>query len=73
MTMYMLVGWLVVYSVQSTGRSFRAAPPFTVPCEGREGLFLHRPTGNRTQGCREAVHYTSAALRQLHTMYRTCI
>ena len=31
-----LVGWLVVLNVPSTARSFRDAPPFTVPCEGRE-------------------------------------
>ena len=33
------VGWLVVFNVPSTARSFRDGtppPPFTVPCEGRE-------------------------------------
>ena len=41
-----MVGWLIVFSVISTARSFRDSAPFTVPCEGREARFLHRPTGN---------------------------
>ena len=35
-----LVGWLVY--VPLTARSFRDAPPFIIPCEGREARFLHR-------------------------------
>ena len=31
-----LVGWLVVFNVPSTSRSFRDGTLFTVPCEGRE-------------------------------------
>ena len=31
-----MVGWLVVFNVPSTARSFRDGTPFTVPCEGRE-------------------------------------
>ena len=37
------VGWLVVFSVPSTTRSFRDSAPFTIPCEGREARFLHCP------------------------------
>ena len=48
------------------------APPFTVPCKGREVRFLHVPTGNRTPGRRMVVHYSTAAPRQLHTLDLTC-
>ena len=62
--------WLVVFYVPSTARSFRDGttppPPFTVPCEGREAQFLHIFTRNRTQGCRVAILYTTAAPRKLH-------
>ena len=34
------VGWLVLFYVPSTARSFRDGTPFTVPCEGREARFL---------------------------------
>ena len=62
----MLVGWLVVFYVPSTARSFRdgCAPPFTVPCEGRG--FYTVPTDNRTLNRHVAVHYTTAMQRQLH-------
>ena len=32
----LLVGWLIVFNVPLTARSFRDGTPFTVPCEGRE-------------------------------------
>ena len=32
------------------------APPFTVPCEGREARKIHRPNENRTPGRRVTVH-----------------
>ena len=35
-------GWLVVFNVPSTARSFKDGTPFTVSCEGREARFLHR-------------------------------
>ena len=36
--------WLVVFYVPSTTRSFRDDSPInTVPCEGLEARFLHRP------------------------------
>ena len=44
------VGWLVVFNIPFTTRSFRDGTPFTVPCEGREARFLHRThrrTGDR--------------------------
>ena len=43
------------------------APPFTVPCEGRETRFYTVPIGNRTPGPCLAVHYTTAAPCQLHS------
>ena len=36
-----LVGWLVVFNVPSTARSFRDSTQFTVPCEGHEAQFFH--------------------------------
>ena len=36
------VGWLVVFYVPPTARSFRYGAPITVPCKGREARFLHR-------------------------------
>ena len=36
-----LVGWLVVFNVPSTSRSFRDGIP--IYCEGREARFLHHP------------------------------
>ena len=38
----MLVGWLCLTSHRQQGH-IETAPPFTVPCEGREAQFLHRP------------------------------
>ena len=37
-----LVGWLCLTSHRQLGH-LETAPPFTVPCEGREARFLHRP------------------------------
>ena len=37
----MLVGWLCLTSHRQRGH-LEITPPFTVPCEGREALFLHR-------------------------------
>ena len=36
-----LVGWLCLTSNRQRGH-LETAPPFTVPCEGREAWFLHR-------------------------------
>ena len=38
---FKLVGWFCFTSHQQQGHS-ETAPPFTVPCEGREARFLHR-------------------------------
>ena len=36
-----LLGWLVVFNVPSTARSFRDGTPFTVPCKGLEARKIH--------------------------------
>ena len=36
------VGWLCLMSHRQQDY-LEMAPPFTVPCEGREARFLHRP------------------------------
>ena len=36
------VDWLCLTSHRQRGH-LETAPPFTVPCEGREARFLHRP------------------------------
>ena len=59
-----LDGWLCFTSHRQRGH-LETAPPFTVPCEGREARFLTVPTGNRTPGRRVTVHYTTAAPRQV--------
>ena len=35
-------GWLVVFYVPSTARSFRDGTPINCPLKGREARFLHR-------------------------------
>ena len=47
-------GWLVVFYVASTTRSFRDGTPIYCPFQS-----------NRILGCRLAVYYTTDALRQL--------
>ena len=37
----MLVGWLCFKSHRQRGH-LETAPPFTVPCEGREARLIHR-------------------------------
>ena len=64
------VGWLCLTSYRKRGHLILiTAPSFTVPCEGREARFYTVPTGNRTPGRCVAVHYTTAAPRQLHQMH----
>ena len=69
--------WLVgcVY-VPSTARSLikklETAPPLTVPYEGHKARFYTVPTGNRAPGRRVAVHYTTAAPRQLYFQSLSC-
>ena len=41
------------------------APPFNVPCEGREARFLHH---THWESNPVAVHYKTAAPRQLHSI-----
>ena len=36
-----LVGWLCLMSHRQRGH-LETAPPFTVPCEGREARYIHR-------------------------------
>ena len=62
------VGWLCFTFHRQQGR-LETAPPFTVPCEGREDWFYTILTGNRTPDGRVVVHYTTAAPRQLHLKY----
>ena len=59
-------GWMVVFSIPSTARPFRDGTPIYCPfAKDVECGFYTVPTGNRTPGCRVAVHYTTAAPRQL--------
>ena len=62
----MLVGWLCFTSRRQRGH-LETAPTFTLPCEGHEARFFTVPTENRTPGRCVAVHYTSAAPRQLNS------
>ena len=61
------LGWFVVFYVPSTARSFRghslSFAKYVRLC------FFTVSTGNRTPGRRVAVHYTTAAPRQLHTQF----
>ena len=51
---YVLFICLCFSSLQQRGH-LETAPPFTVPCEGREGDKYTIPTGNRTLSCCVAV------------------
>ena len=57
-TFWGICGWLVVFNVPSTVRSFRDGTPFTVPCEGCEARFLHRTNRESNLGpsCRSPLH-----------------
>ena len=60
------IGWLVVFYVPSTARSFRDSIPIYCPLQKDAKLgFYTVLTGNRTAGRRVAVHYTTTAPRQL--------
>ena len=62
-----LVGWLVVFSVPSTAVSFGDST--LIYCALRRtwsSVFTPFPLGNRTPGCRMAIHYTTTAPR--HSM-----
>ena len=41
---------LFVFNVPSTTRSFRDGTPLTVPCEGREARWIHRPDRESNPG-----------------------
>ena len=62
-----LIGWLVVFDVQSTAdRSFRDGTPHLLSLAKDVKLsFYNVPTGNQTPGRHMAIHYTTAASRQL--------
>ena len=63
-----LVGRFVVFSVPSTGWSFRDGTHIYCPIAKDVRLgFYTVPTGNRTPGRRVAVHYTTQ--RQLHLIF----
>ena len=61
LNLFVMVGWLVVFNVPSTARAFRNGTPIYCP------LRRTVPIGNRTTGRRVAVHYNTAAPRQLNT------
>ena len=65
------VGWLVVFYVPSTARSFRDGIPHLLSLAQDEKLGKYTvPTGNRTPGRRVVVHYSTAAQRQLRNQLR---
>ena len=60
------VVWLVVFYGPSTARLFRDGTPIYCPLRRTWSSVLNTvPTGNRIPGRRVAVHYTTAAPRQL--------
>ena len=63
----LVVGWLVVFYVPSTARSFRERrhPHLLSLAKDVKLGFYTVPTRNRTPGRHLAVHYTTAAPRQL--------
>ena len=61
------VGWLVVFNVPSTARSFRDGTPIYCPLRRTwSSVFTPIPTGNWTPGPCVAVHNTTTVPRQLH-------
>ena len=58
-------GWLVVFYVPSTARSFRDGTPIYCPLR-RTWSSVNTPFRESNPGRRVAVHYTTAAPRQLH-------
>ena len=58
--------WLVVFYLPSTAKSFRDGAPIYCLMQS----FYTVSIGNRTPGRRVAVHYTTAAPRQLHGRIR---
>ena len=62
----MIQDCLFVFYVPSTARSFLETAPHLLSLMKDEKLGKYIvPTGNRTPGCRVAVHYSTAAPRQL--------
>ena len=62
---FICVGWL---AHRQQGH-LETALPFSVPCEGREALFLHCSHRESNPGRCVAVHYTTAAPPQLHLSF----
>ena len=62
--LFIYVGWLVVFNVPSTARSFRDGTPMDVKLNK-----YTVPTGNRTLGRRMAVNYVTAESRRLHSLH----
>ena len=61
--------WLVVFYVPSTARSFRDGTPIYCALRRRwSSVFCNVTTANWNLGHRVAVHYTTAAPRQLHSI-----
>ena len=55
-----MTGWLCLTYHRQRGH-LETAPPFAVPCEGLEALFLHRTHRELNPGHRVTVHYTGAS------------
>ena len=64
-----LVGWLYLMSHRQRGH-LETAPPFIVPCEEHEAQYLHRSHQESNPGRCMAVHYTTAAPRQLPPRFK---
>ena len=54
------VGWLVVFYVPLTARSFRGGTPFTAPCEERGARVLHR-SYRKWQSITLPLHHASSS------------
>ena len=67
------VGWLFVFYVQSTVRSYRDGAPNYCPLRRMWSSFFYTVlTRNQNRGCRVAVHYTIAVPRKLHLAKIKC-
>ena len=61
-----MVGWLCFMSHRQRGHLETAPHLLSLPKDVKLGFYTV-PTGNRTPGRCVAVHYTTAAPRQLHS------
>ena len=67
-----MVGWLCFISHRQRGH-LETAPPFTVPCEGRQAWFLHRSHQEWNPGLSRGspLHYRCATPAPLTFMKNT--